>query len=130
MIDFELLLACLLIPVAYVAIYIAGKYDMITLICRMFEEKCKEFEEHQQYKELGTLEELNDELYSLRASIDFYQAIGSVTECRKAVEQQTPKKVNLYIENDMTCPECGKRLRGYDGIKNPYCKFCGQALER
>lgn len=124
MTDFELLLACLLIPMAYVVIYIAGKYDILNLICEMFERKCKEFKEHQQY------EELNDELYSLRASIDFYQSVGSVTECRKAVEQQTPKKVNLYIENDMTCPECGKRLRGYDGIKNPYCKFCGQALER
>ena len=44
MTDFELLLACLLIPAAYVVIYIAGKYDMIALICKMFERKCKEFE--------------------------------------------------------------------------------------
>lgn len=44
MTDFELLLACLLIPAAYVVIYIAGKYDMVTLICKMFERKCKEFE--------------------------------------------------------------------------------------
>ena len=125
MTDFELLLACLLIPMAYVVIYIAGKYDMIKLICKMFERKLKENDEFQQYKEL-----MQDEIYSLQAAIDFYQAIGSVTECRKAVEQQTPKKVNLYIDNDMTCPECGKRLRGYEGIKFPYCKFCGQALER
>lgn len=82
------------------------------------------------YESMGTVEYLNDELYALRAALDFYQNVGSVTECRKAVEQQTPKKVNLYINNDMTCPECGKRLRGYDGIRFSYCKFCGQALER
>ena len=82
------------------------------------------------YEDIGTVEYLNDELYALRTALDFYQNIGSVTECRKAVEQQTPKKVNLYIDNDMTCPECGKRLRGYEGIRFSYCKFCGQALER
>ena len=30
----------------------------------------------------------------------------------------------------VVCPECGKRLRGYEGLRFPYCKFCGQALER
>lgn len=43
MTDFELLLACLLIPMAYVVIYIAGKYDMLNLICKMFERKWKDF---------------------------------------------------------------------------------------
>ena len=48
----------------------------------------------------------------------------------KALEKQIPKKVNLYIGNDMSCPACGHRLRGYEGIRNPYCKYCGQQLDR
>ena len=47
-----------------------------------------------------------------------------------ALEKQIAKKVNLYIGNDMSCPSCGHRLRGYEGIRNPYCKHCGQQLER
>lgn len=39
--DLELLLACLMIPAAYVIIYVAGKYDMVTMICKMLESKCK-----------------------------------------------------------------------------------------
>lgn len=97
MTDFELLLACLLIPMAYVVIYIAGKHDMIALICKMLERRWKKLKEADDYEEL---------------------------------ERDNPKKVNLYIGNDMSCPSCGKRLRGYEGIRNPYCKFCGQRLER
>lgn len=41
--EFEYILACLLIPIAYVVIYIAGKYDLIALICKMLERKCKEY---------------------------------------------------------------------------------------
>ncbi len=44
MTDFEMILACLLIPAAYVCIYIAGKYDMIALICKMFERRWREIE--------------------------------------------------------------------------------------
>ena len=47
-----------------------------------------------------------------------------------AEEKQIPKEVKLYIGNDMSCPSCSHRLRGYEGIRNPYCKYCGQQLER
>lgn len=43
--EFEYILACLLIPITYVFIYIAGKYDMMLLICKMLEEKLKEYKE-------------------------------------------------------------------------------------
>ena len=43
MTDFELLLACLLIPMAYVVIYIAGRYDILNLIYKMLERKWKDF---------------------------------------------------------------------------------------
>ena len=49
---------------------------------------------------------------------------------KECVEKQEAKAVKLYIGDDMSCPACGKRLRGYEGVRNPYCKFCGQKLER
>ena len=51
-------------------------------------------------------------------------------DIHKAIEKQIPKQVKLYIGQDMQCPVCNKRLRGYEGMKICYCKFCGQALER
>lgn len=51
-------------------------------------------------------------------------------DIHKAIEKQIPKRVELYIGQDMQCPVCNKRLRGYEGMKICYCKFCGQALER
>ena len=41
--EFEYIMACLLIPIVYVVTYIAGKYDLITLICKMLERKCEEY---------------------------------------------------------------------------------------
>ena len=49
--DFELLLACLLIPMAYVVVYIAGKYDMLDLICKMLERRWKEIKEKENEKD-------------------------------------------------------------------------------
>lgn len=46
-----------------------------------------------------------------------------------ALEKQVLKKVNLYIGNDAVCPSCNKRLRGYEGMKIAYCKFCGQLIK-
>ena len=43
MTDFEMFLCCLLVPVAYVLIYIAGKYDLIMLICKMLQEYCEKY---------------------------------------------------------------------------------------
>ena len=39
--EFEYILLCLLIPVIYVRIYIAGKYDILSLICKMLDEQAK-----------------------------------------------------------------------------------------
>lgn len=42
MTDFETVLACLLIPVAYVLIYICGKYDILSLIAKTLQQKVEE----------------------------------------------------------------------------------------
>ena len=36
---------CLLIIFTIAFVYISGKYDLINLICKMLEEKCKKYEE-------------------------------------------------------------------------------------
>ena len=44
--DFETILLCLIIPFIYVFVYIAGKYDLLYLVCKMLEEKCKKYMEN------------------------------------------------------------------------------------
>lgn len=42
MTDIDYMVACLLIPIAYVIVYIAGKYDVITLFIQILTEKVEE----------------------------------------------------------------------------------------
>ena len=44
--DFEIVLMCLLIPIAYVVTYIAGKYDILSLVMKMLQEKVEEMKEN------------------------------------------------------------------------------------
>lgn len=41
--DFEAGMLCFLVPVAYVLTYIAGKYDIITLVINMLQERADEY---------------------------------------------------------------------------------------
>ena len=43
--NYENILICFLIPLVYILTYIAGKYDILNLICKMLEENCKEYRE-------------------------------------------------------------------------------------
>ena len=43
MTDFEMFLCCLIIPVAYILTYIAGKHDLLLVIGIMLDEKLNEF---------------------------------------------------------------------------------------
>lgn len=38
---FETILYCLIIPAIYVLVYIAGKYDILNIVCEMLAEKTK-----------------------------------------------------------------------------------------
>lgn len=65
--------------------------------------------------------------------IQSYRAIGTVEECRDAVERQRGKKP-IKIENDefrytdsYTCPNCEKGFTG-TGIAD-FCYRCGQAID-
>lgn len=70
--------------------------------------------------------------------IQQYRAIGTVEECREAVEKQTQKKCAIDSCPDHThykCPSCGQiELSIYKhgfprlGRITKYCENCGQAL--
>lgn len=72
--------------------------------------------------------------------IQQYRAIGTVEECREAVEKQTQKKCAIDSCPDHThykCPSCGQiELSIYKhgfprlGRITKYCENCGQALQQ
>ena len=76
--------------------------------------------------------------------IQQYREIGTVEECRKAVDKTKPKapkdelKINpvidengAYVDADTTvyilCPNCGE-LVGMDEDIDRFCRECGQAI--
>ena len=70
---------------------------------------------------------------------DAYREIGTVEECREAVEKQKPKKCVIDSFPDhmhYKCPSCGKiHLSRYKhgcpslGRIPRFCEYCGQAID-
>lgn len=106
-------------------------------------------EEIQQYREIGTVEELKNQKHNLGVAykiISDYEAIGTVEECRAAVEKQKSKKVFIIAASKIVCkgsyvfykcPVCREQicsgfyyppLDTYLGEKQ-YCENCGQAID-
>ena len=70
--------------------------------------------------------------------IQQYREIGTVEECRKAVEKQKPKKPRLnykpkfFGKATYTCPKCGNiclEKFANERQNNRYCWDCGQAID-
>ena len=63
--------------------------------------------------------------------IQQYREIGTVEECREAVEKQKAKKPKV-IDQDFDyykCPVCGEYIWATDNINDhKYCLNCGQAV--
>ena len=64
-----------------------------------------------------------------------YREIGTVEECREAVEKQRTKKIIIRDWNPTKCPTCGHKLStslGDGYYKHPIflerCPECGQAI--
>ena len=100
--------------------------------------------EIQNYRKLGTLEELAKakkyiDLAKKHGTIGEmidecaeYESIGTVEECREAVEKQRPKKPR-NIEYDYSyfvCPNCGEGIYVFEDFENhKFCLNCGQAIQ-
>lgn len=63
--------------------------------------------------------------------IQQYHSIGTVEECREAMERQRAKKPVKDEYNHDCCPNCGWIVykNEYGGRYLPYCENCGQAID-
>lgn len=75
--------------------------------------------------------EVRDIAISSLKEVQQYRKIGTVEECREAVEKQKAKKPEV-IDQDFDyykCPVCGEYIWATDNINNhKYCLNCGQAI--
>ena len=59
-----------------------------------------------------------------------YRSIGTVEECREAMERQRAKKPILYKgTNRVDCPVCGNTVKGIGKPFGNWCSHCGQAID-
>ena len=60
-----------------------------------------------------------------------YREIGTVEECRKAVEKQKPKPCEFYGDEEdgkLVCPNCGEDLWDLKECGFDNYPYCGQAV--
>lgn len=101
-----------------------------------YEMAIKALEEVQQYRAIGTPEELitamkyvylakkHGTVGQVIENCVKYEEIGTLEECRAAMEKQTAKKME-----SPWCPCCGKFLTTEYMNKRYHCIYCGQLLE-
>ncbi len=82
------------------------------------------------------IEDLNsayDAAIKALEEVQQYRQIGTVEECRAAVEKQTAKKVENsgeHIPFEWYCPTCGNTLcdDGWKDTEIAFCEECGQKI--
>ena len=58
-----------------------------------------------------------------------YKEIGTVEECREAVERQKLMRVNEVHVDEYFCPACGSENNcDYGKVHDKYCPMCGHAI--
>ena len=106
------------------------------------EEAIKALKEIQNYRKLGTLEELarakkyidlakkHGTIGEMIDECAEYESIGTVEECREAVEKQKPKKPHRNYKkfSGLWC-KCGWYLGQKQCLDIKYCPNCGQAID-
>lgn len=100
----------------------------------------KALEEIQQYRAIGTVEELQDmknNYFEALSDWRQYRKIGTLEECRAAMEKQTAKRPDYegdgYADGHLVydtwiCPCCGKHYE-VDYDEYDFCPDCGQKLD-
>ena len=64
--------------------------------------------------------------------IQQYREIGTVEECREAVEKQKPKPCEFYGDEEdgkLLCPNCGEDLWDLKECGFNNCPYCGQTIQ-
>ena len=105
----------------------------------------KALEEIQQYRAIGTVEEIQKAMENLplhqveHKLLQEYQAICTVRECKIAVERMKSKKPDYeadgYADGQLVydyakCPICGHDFEyGINDWECKYCSDCGQKLD-
>ena len=64
-----------------------------------------------------------DEAIKALEEVQQYRAIGTIEECREAVDKMKPKKTAIEAIKVHICPVCG-----FGGIYD-YCGNCGQRVQ-
>ena len=64
-----------------------------------------------------------DEAIKALEEVQQYRAIGTIEECREAVDKMKPKKTAMEAIKVHICPVCG-----FGGIYD-YCGNCGQRVQ-
>ena len=60
-----------------------------------------------------------------------YENIGTVENCREAVEKQKPMKIKEIHVDEYYCPACGAENNCDQGIaRDKFCPVCGQKLKQ
>lgn len=97
----------------------------------------KAMDELEAFKELGSYEELKalkEDMWEALEALKMYSAIGTVEECKNAVEKMTPKKParqtkaldhGMYVGDIGRCPTCESIV----SEDNDCCDRCHQILD-
>lgn len=100
--------------------------------------------EIQNYRKLGTLEELarakkyidlakkHGTIGEMIDECAEYESIGTVKKCREAIEKHRPKKPRdiEYDYSYFVCPNCGEGIYvSEDFESHKFCLNCGQAIQ-
>lgn len=97
-----------------------------TECCNAFRLAIKALEELILYKQGGLVLIPTDVFQRQCDELDAYKAIGTVDQCREAVERMKPKKPIEYEDKYYGCPKCGNALmhkwEKYPTILNPKSK--------
>lgn len=101
MIDSEIIFMCLLIPVAYVLAYIAGKCNLLFVICKMFEEKLEKYQEDSDDGWISLLPKQGKCNGNAAVIDDFF---GAFLKINLPYKKELKYKINF-------CPMCGRKLR-------------------
>lgn len=131
-------------------LYALGYFENSEKESETFDMVISALKEVQKYHEIGTVEEIKPakkyidlkKRYGMPTNtIDVcaeYASIGTVEECRAAVEKQKPKKPRLnykpkfFGKATYTCPKCGNiclEKFANERQNNNYCWDCGQAID-